>query len=235
MTATIPNPDVTTKLDRPIWTALTSSHAHLAAGATGVLRYKPGVVPFIGFGRDDRGDADGAASLFGPGEQLVTLQRPVPPSPLGLRIVTRADAVQLIAAAAMPRHEDARIVPLGRDDLDDMLALAALTRPGPFTREILRLGNFAGIRIGGRLAAMAGQRWRQPGFTEMSGVCTHPDFQRRGLARTLSCHVAGLISGRGDRPYLHAYASNASAIDLYRSIGFEIRAAMHVAVYERAG
>jgi hypothetical protein len=45
----------------------------------------------------------------------------------------------------------------------------------------LSLGDFWGIKIGGRLIAMAGERMKQPGYTELSGVCTHPDFRGKGL------------------------------------------------------
>lgn len=86
--------------------------------------------------------------------------------------------------------------------------LASLTKPGPFTLEAPSLGDFWGIRIDGRLAAMAGERMRQPGCPELSGVCTHPDF--RGLARLLSVFVAGRIAARGEVAYLHAYDSNAA-------------------------
>jgi predicted GNAT family acetyltransferase len=95
------------------------------------------------------------------------------------------------------------------------------------------MGTFRGIRIGGRLAAMAGERFRFPGHTEVSGVCTHPDFRGRGLARRLSAAVAARIEARGERPFLHAWKSNHVAISLYESLGFEIRAEVNIKVLER--
>jgi predicted GNAT family acetyltransferase len=95
------------------------------------------------------------------------------------------------------------------------------------------MGAFIGIRIGGRLAAMAGERFRFPGYTEVSGVCTHPDFRGRGLARRLSAVVAAGIEARGERPFLHAWKINLPAIALYESLGFEIRNEVNVAVLER--
>lgn len=228
------DPEIVAKLDRPIWSALATAHAHLAEGRYDTLRYRRGIAPFIGFRADGGNGVASSAELFGDGEQLVTLQRMETPLPPGLVVVNRAAAVQLVAKREIPWHSDDRIAPLDERDVDEMLELATLTRPGPFTREILRLGSFFGIRIDGRLVSMAGERWRQPGLTEVSGVCTHPDWHGQGLARTLSRHVAGLISARGDRPYLHAYASNSTAIELYRSIGFELRAEMHVTFYEKS-
>ena len=88
-------------------------------------------------------------------------------------------------------------------------------------------------KLDGRLVAMAGERMRQPGWCELSGVCAHPDVRGRGLARLLSLHVADRILGRGETPYLHAYAANAAAIRLYQSIGFAVRCAMTVTAARR--
>ena len=125
---------------------------------------------------------------------------------------------------------DNDIVVLGDDDAPEMLALAQLTEPGPFLPRTHTMGRFVGVRINGRLAAMAGERLRFPGFTEVSGVCTHPDFRGKGLARRLSSAVANAIQQRGDRPFLHAWTSNHTAIALYESLGFEFRTAVHIAV-----
>ena len=93
--------------------------------------------------------------------------------------------------------------------------------------------RFIGLRIDGRLAAMAGKRMRFPGFVEVSGVCTHPDYRGRGLARLLSAEVAADIQRRGERPFLHAWTTNTAAITLYESLGFEIRTAVNVSVLQR--
>jgi predicted GNAT family acetyltransferase len=80
---------------------------------------------------------------------------------------------------------------------------------------------------------MAGERFRQPGFTELSGVCTHPAAKGKGLATLLSRFVAARIQARGDVPYLHAYETNTRAIGLYGGIGFRLRCRMHVAAASR--
>jgi predicted GNAT family acetyltransferase len=70
---------------------------------------------------------------------------------------------------------------------------------------------------------MAGERMKPAGFTEISGVCTHPDARGRGYAGALMRIVAARIVARGETPFLHVYASNAGAIALYRTLGFELR------------
>ena len=104
-----------------------------------------------------------------------------------------------------------------------MLALATLTRPGPFKERTHQFGGFIGVKDGGRLIAMAGQRMQPVGFVEVSGVCTHPDHRGRGYAAALMRVVAGRIRGRGDTPFLHAYADNRGAIGLYETLGFRFR------------
>jgi predicted GNAT family acetyltransferase len=170
------------------------------------------------------------------GEQVYVLQVPEIATPRGFSAVKEAKGVQMIATrsiAAPAAHED--IVKLAEADAPEMLALAKLTEPGPFLARTHTMGTFIGIRIGGRLAAMAGERFRFPGCTEVSGVCTHPDFRGQGLARRLSATVAAGIAARGERPFLHAWSTNRAAISLYESLGFELRTEVNVAVLERPG
>jgi predicted GNAT family acetyltransferase len=125
------------------------------------------------------------------------------------------------------------IMKLTDEDAPEMLELATLTEPGPFLSRTHTMGTFLGIRIGGRLAAMAGERMRFPGYTEVSGVCTHPEFRGRGLARRLSAAVAASIEARGDQPFLHAWKTNHSAISLYEALGFKVRTEVNAVVLKR--
>ena len=122
------------------------------------------------------------------------------------------------------------IQPLGDADVSEMLELTALTDPGPFRSRTIELGGFIGIREDGRLAAMAGRRLALPGFTEVSAVCTHPDFRGRGYAQALVSAVSRAIQEQGETPILHVYSSNSAAIRVYESLGFVLRRKLHVAV-----
>jgi len=224
---------MTMLLDRPIWSALTTRHAALAAGDGRARRYQPGILPFAASADDDPQAIADLAELASPGETLLFLQADPVIAPAGFAVLTAAPAVQMIAAAVPSPLPDDAIVPLGIADAEEMLALATLTKPGPFSLRSLDLGRFWGVREGGRLVAMAGERMKQPGYTELSGVCTHPDHRGRGYARRLSLHVAARIIEAGDRPYLHAYASNAAAVALYEAIGFTLRCPMYVAALQK--
>ncbi len=221
-------------LDRPAWNALQTAHAGLAEGDALAMRYPPSIVPFAA-ARDDAPESIAAlAALPAMGEMMALVEAGPIIVPDGFDIVVDSTLVQMTGGSKHPRVEDPQIEPLTPDDAEEMLGLATLTKPGPFTLGAQRLGTFWGIRIDGRLAAMAGQRMRQPGFGELSGLCTHPDFQKRGLGTLLFRHVAGEISARGDEVYLHAYASNANAIALYEHMGFSIRSRMNVKIVQRS-
>jgi predicted GNAT family acetyltransferase len=220
-------------LDRPIWSALATRHQALAEGGRLARRYRPSIVPFAATAADDADSLAALAGLLPPRDTAVLVQADEIVLPAEISAISTASLVQMIAGRPMRAASDTRIRQLTRDDAAEMLALASLTKPGPFTLEALSLGDFWGINIGGRLAAMAGERMKQPGHSEVSGVCTHPDFRGGGLARLLSLFVAGRIEARGEVPYLHAYDSNTAAIGLYESIGFRVRSKMNMAVVQR--
>jgi ribosomal protein S18 acetylase RimI-like enzyme len=222
-------------LDRPIWTALNSRHARLAEGGALAKRYPAAVSAFAAAGDEAPECLAALGALAAPGETLIVVQAGPIPLPEGFEATLRATLVQMVAEEPAQAVADARIVRLGPQDAQDMLDLATLTKPGPFTLKAQEFGPFWGIRSGGRLIAMAGQRLGQVGFRELSGVCTHPDVRGQGLGRLMSLYGMERIREAGDVPYLHAYASNATAIGLYESIGFRLRTTMNMAVMRRAG
>ncbi len=224
---------MTTLLDRPIWSALTTTHKALAEGDGFAWRYRPGFLPMAGTAVDTPQAAADFAALVRPGETLYFLQADPVLAPAGFETLVATEAVQMIAQNVPAVAPDEAIVALGAEDAEEMLALATLTKPGPFSLKSQALGRFWGVRESGRIVAMAGERMKQPGYTELSGVCTHPDHRGKGYARRLSLHVAGQIVEAGARPYLHAFASNTAAIGLYETIGFSLRRTMHVAALRR--
>jgi predicted GNAT family acetyltransferase len=225
-----------TSLNRPVWASLSTHHAGLSVGGPLARRYARDINLFASSCDDDAQSLRALTALVQPGEQVYVLQVPAVEVPQGLVAVRAVKGVQLVATHSV-RTEPVRenMLKLTDADAPEMLALAKLTEPGPFLSRTHTMGNFLGIRINGRLAAMAGERLRFPGYTEVSGVCTHPDFRGHGLARTLSAAVAASIESRGERPFLHAWKTNLPAISLYESLGFELRTEVNVAVLERVG
>lgn len=221
-------------LDRPVWASLSTHHATLSTGGALAKRFTPDVNQFASARDDSEAALAALAALIQPGEKVFVLQAPEILIPQGLHVAKVAKGVQMVASHAM-RNQPGRdeILTLTDADAPEMLALATLTNPGPFLARTHVMGTFIGIRIGGRLAAMAGERMRMPGQTEVSGVCTDPDFRGRGLAKRLSAAVAEAIQARGDQPFLHAWKANLPAISLYEQLGFRLRTEVNVAVLER--
>lgn len=217
-------------LDRPAWGALTTRHAALSQGGDLARRYDPSTVPFAS-ARDDSTEAlRGLGALAKPGESMFIVQADAIVLPPGLTTELAVSLVQMILKRTPAKVSDERIERLTDADAVEMLALATLTKPGPFTLRAQALGEYFGVKVDGRLVAMAGERMKQVGFTEVSGVCVHPDFQGRGLARLLSIFVTHRVLDHGETPFLHAFASNGAAIRLYESIGFELRTMMNAAI-----
>ncbi len=225
-------------LDRPVWASLSGPQLRLSHGDDLARRFDPQVNVFASACDDSPQALAALAALVAPGERIFVLQVPPIAVPDGLVAVKLAQGVQMVAT----RPLGGEAVPegvreLGDDDAADMLQLAQLTEPGPFLARTHRMGGFVGVRggdaAGARLLGMAGERMRLPGYTEVSGVCTHPDGRGRGLARGLSAAVADRIQRRGEQPFLHAWKTNVAAIRLYESLGFVCRAEVQVAVLER--
>jgi GNAT superfamily N-acetyltransferase len=215
-------------LDNPVWGALTGAHAGFAQRHGLAARYLPSVAPFAAVA--DQADPAAwrdLAELVGPGGFAVLPLIGVDDPPAGWRVTTRIVGVQLLAPAEPGPAELAGDVvesgPLGPADVPEILDLIARTDPGPYLPRTIELGDYLGVRAAGALVAMAGERVRPPGWSEVSAVCTDPAHRGRGLASGLVRLVMANIRARGDRPFLHATATNTNAIRLYETLGFTER------------
>lgn len=226
-------------LDNAVRASLLGPHSRLSVSHGGAVRYRPDVSVFVALPDEpDDGAWRDVADLLGPGAVAPIAGLPMPP-PSGWEIVSDIEGVQLVddGVAAEP---DLEAVRLGEADVPEMLALVERTKPGPFLPRTIEMGTYLGIRHEGRLVAMAGERLHPPGFTEISAVCTDADVRGRGLATRLVHAVAAGIRERGEIPFLHAAATNVTAIRLYESLGFRLRrrprfVGVRVPVDERVG
>jgi len=203
-------------LDRPVWHAMTGTQRACAVGALPALRFAPDLGLFAAAADDSAASLDALAALCPAGGMIGLVEAGDWPVPATLTLHRRASCHQMIAENPAPALQTRfEIIGLGDDDAPEMLALATLTEPGPFFSRTHQLGNFIGVRIDGRLAAMAGERMHIGRYHEVSGVCTHPDFRGRGLAGALMSVIAARMVARGETPFLHSYADNHAAIALY--------------------
>ena len=220
-------------LDRPVWSALTTRQAPLSLGDARALRFAPDYAAFGAAADEEPASQAALGALVPPDGELWLVETHPPPPPPGTVVIKNALCWQMIAETVTPGEPGFEVTPLIDADGPQMLALATLTQPGPFFARTHQLGDFVGVKQGGRLVAMAGERMRPTGFTEVSGVCTHPDHRGRGYGGGLMRIVAERILARGETPFLHVYATNAGAIALYRSLGFDLRSEISATVVTR--
>ncbi|MFE3636181.1 GNAT family N-acetyltransferase [Streptomyces cellostaticus] len=215
-------------LDDPVGESLRGHHARLARRFGRAAGYLPDVATFCAVSADpDPAEWADLARLLGSGELADLFSRPVTPPPDWEPVFTlqgRRMTWSGTGPAAIPdARTDAGVVELGPESVPEMLALVERTRPGPFRPRTPELGTYLGIRDGGRLVAMAGERLRPPGWTEISAVCTAPEARGRGHALRLIGALVARVVKRGERPFLHVAEANTGAIALYERLGFTSR------------
>ena len=219
-------------LDNPAYSALCGPHARLALVSGRARRYPVDVAPFLGLpSPPSPQDWRDAADLVTPGT-FAGVRYCDSELPAGWQAVDTFDLVQMIGEG-ITGVDCPEAIPLGAADVPEMLELVAQTQPGPFLTRTIELGDYLGIRRDGALVAMAGERFRLDGWTEISAVCTHPNHRGQGLASALVGALIAAIQLRSQRVFLHVLATNTTAIRLYEELGFRVRQAATVTVVTR--
>jgi len=220
-------------LARPVWSMLRGLQSDISETIGHAVRVDPRYGPFAAAtDTSDEAQADLAAIAHNSPHPIWIVEPEAWPIPKGLKLVRSAPLLQMAAhRPQLPDIDAASMVELSDPDVPEMTKLALATEPGPWGERTHTYGQFFGIRDGGKLAAMAGERMRPaPGFAEVSGVCTWPEYRGQGMARRLIARVMSAQIARGDTPFLHSYAGNIGAINLYKSLGFEPTREMVVTV-----
>lgn len=212
----------TASLDNPIWESLSSRHRSLALRQDEVARYPAVVAPFLGVATG-RIDAVAAIESLVPPGDTVLLLGPVPSAPPGWELKQLAQLAQMVCPAPLAEVDGPGIVELSEFHRADVLALTALVYPHYFRPRTTELGRYFGIYQDGRLAAMIGERMGMQDYTEISAVCTHPDYNGHGYARRLLGWLSNDNLERGRTPFLHVSQQNQRAMQLYERNGYRLR------------
>lgn len=216
-------------LDRPIWAALTSRQESLAVKVGRARAYPADMAAFAATDPDGSDIESDLVDLVRARPDGVSFMQADPVClPPTLECARKAMGVQMVLGSDVADQGSDGLDRLSARDVPEMLELVAATEPGPFLPRTVRLGAYWGARRNGRLIAMAGERMRLSGYTEISAVCVDPAHRRTGLARRLVRRVAGDILNRGEVPFLHTYADNHAAIRLYEDMGFRLRRSVHI-------
>jgi ribosomal protein S18 acetylase RimI-like enzyme len=207
-------------LDNIMWNCLAGPHAKFATGAGDVRRYAPGFSPIVGCRDPRQPDFDTLSNYCEP-EECFYIDVWSGAAPAGWRIDREARMFKMVWDAPAPTQDAAPdAIPLKPEHASQAVELAKLTNPGPFGIRTPELGEYFGYFDGGRLMAMAGERMRAANLHEVSGICTHPDFQGRGFARKLTLKLVYRQLQRGETPFLHVMGPNTAARALYAKLGF---------------
>jgi len=221
-------------LDNPIWTALNSGSASFAYG-DGVVRFIDRRIGF--FAGIPLYDAEHLNQLY---EAMDSGMRVIvfPPGYLNLDAKWKVHNDNALLQMVFDKPSinlslDESIRALAAADVLEMLALTQLAKPGPFLENTIDFGGYFGFFVEGRLVSMAGTRLAAGPYTEVSAVCTHPNFVGRGLAQRVLPHVMNYIHQKGQIPYLQLYPDNLPALRLYQRLGFVERANLRVYSLEK--
>ncbi|RYY94890.1 MAG: GNAT family N-acetyltransferase [Chitinophagaceae bacterium] len=214
--------------DNPVYDALCSRDAHLGTRIGPLAWFDAEVSPFAGFPTSHAGGLRELCERLPAGRRILHASRTPVRDFGGWATAAIVEGLQFVYEGAAPgMPPDARLVPLGPEHAAEMVALAALTKPGPFDIRTIEFGNYYGVFDKGRLVAMTGQRLHPPGYAEISAVCTHPEHLGKGYAAALIAKQLDLIRATGDTPFLHVRADNDRAIALYGRLGFRVSGPMH--------
>ncbi len=221
-------------LGNPVFNGLSSGDSHLAFGTENVKYFDKEVSPFAGIRDEYKNGFDDLYQLLPGGRNILYATRKKITEPRGWKLTTEVEGTQfLLDSKKSISKKLTETVALEPKHVDEMVNLAALTKPGPFDKRTIEFGNYFGVFENERLVAMTGQRLHVSSFTEVSAVCTHPDFLGKGYAGILIEHQLDLIIKNGQHPFLHVRADNDRAISLYERIGFKVNGPMNFYFFKR--
>jgi GNAT superfamily N-acetyltransferase len=216
------------KLNNPAWFALNEVHRSYAIGSNEIKKYQRYIAPWVGYHSANKEILKELEPFIEKDESVYSFDE-MPLLPPGfifeklvpcLQMVCNSPITNISHTAAMEKLEDA--------DGNELENLINLVQPGYYNPGTRLMGEYYGIRQEGKLVAAAGERICMDGFTEVSGVVTHPDFTGRKYAQQLTAHVTNKNLSAGIIPFLHVAQINERAIKLYEYLGFVIRREINV-------
>lgn len=215
-------------LNNPVYNALLTADAHFNVGTEEVKYFDEEVSPFAGFHQEYTKGFDDLYNILPARRSILYATPQLIKEPKGWRIAAEIKGLQFVLQGKT-NHDAPSLtfVPLNNTHIEEMIQLAALTKPGPFGPRTIEFGHYHGIFENGELVAMTGQRLHLTNYTEISAVCTHPDHLGKGYAAALILHQLNIIHYQGQQAFLHVREDNSRAISLYERLGFEMLRSMN--------
>lgn len=210
-------------LNNPVYNALLTGDKHFSSGNENVKFFDEEVSPFAGFDHNYKKGFSELHELLPPGRKILYALPAALNMPDGWQLAHEIKGLQFIyeggdiLETAFPG-----VTALTEENIGEMVQLTRLTKPGPFGERTIEFGSYFGIFEDEKLVAMTGQRLHIESYTEISAVCTHPDYTGKGYAFTLLQHQLQIILQQGQKPFLHVRDDNERAIGLYKRLGFVV-------------
>jgi len=215
-------------LNKPVFNALNTVEARFSKGTEYVKYFDATMSPFAGFADGYEKGFEELYQLLPAGRRILYATRDEIASHQSWQRMAYIQGLQFVYEGNTgPSTSSHHLLPLTSNHVDEMIALAMLTKPGPFDKHTINFGHYFGIFEAGKLVAMTGQRLHLPGYSEISAVCTHPTALGKGYATALLQHQLHLIGSNGDIPFLHVRADNSRAIDVFERLGFKKNGSMN--------
>jgi ribosomal protein S18 acetylase RimI-like enzyme len=222
-------------LDNPAWSALSSADNHLNIGNDVVKYFSADISPFVGIENWDEKHQQELLYYLPADRSFAVMVAESFKLNDALETVFTTTLNQLVFENLKSKYSTEmfeNIQPLGDEHISEMMALTALTKPGPFYEKTNAFGNYVGIFQNNQLVAMAGERLHLNDYTEISAVCTHPSQTGKGFGSFLVAYLAKKIIDNGQTPFLHVRKDNVGAIRVYEKVGFAVRTEMNFAIFK---
>ena len=213
-----------------------TEHKSLAQGTDGIKRYPVNLLQVLGCALPAAANLNELDPWVCVGEKLFMVGD-LALLPANWSLVRQVQGVQMVYLPQTPVTINHVIeqVRLTEADYAEMLELVLLVQPGYYCADTPKMGDYFGIKVNNQLVAMAGERFRITGYSEISAVVTHPDFVGRGFARQLVGNLTNKIIAEKNLPFLHLVATNQRAMDIYISLGYTKRRLMNFTEITRHG
>ena len=208
----------------PVRNALNSAHAHFAIGRPPARRYPAEVSPFAVIDDTSEPTLARLEALLVPGEQVYIFNEP-PAQMNGLSVGPPLHTFQMLGPDYFEdegRKDEIHPILMTPENAGEMFELISLAFPGFYQPRTYEMGTYYGIRVDGKLVAMAGERLCMTGYREISGVCTHPSHTGKGYARTLMTCLMRDHAAAGVTSFLHVGKANKRATTIYERMGFRM-------------
>lgn len=223
-----------TVLINPVWEALSSRQSQFNRGSQSLKYFPQEVSPFIGLKNWDAEDLFDLENHVPTNRSFSVMIAKEVTIPHSFEIIFSILLYQMVCTNLIPfSNSNIAIENLGNKDIPQMLALTELTKPGPFYQRTIDFGHYIGIFDKDELIAMAGERLRMNGFSEISAICTKPEYLGRGYASLLLSKASDRTIQEGNTPFLHVRTDNVRAIQVYQKLGFTINADVYFAIIKK--